>query len=76
MGDEVFYAGEFTKPGSNSQFQTVDERIVGKKQKSLDFAAAAGFPLKSITAWGILFDSFGLKEGDGAGESIYRVLSS
>ena len=30
-GDEVFYAGEFTRPGSNAEFQAVDERLVGRK---------------------------------------------
>ncbi|BAX82488.1 zinc-binding alcohol dehydrogenase family protein [Labilibaculum antarcticum] len=73
VGDEVFYAGEFTRAGSNAEFQAVDERIVGKKPKSLDFAEAAGFPLTSITAWEILFDSFGLKEGEGKGESILII---
>jgi NADPH2:quinone reductase len=56
VGDEVYYAGEFTRPGTNSELHAVDERIVGKKPKSLGFAEAAGFPLTSITAWEILFD--------------------
>ncbi len=72
-GDEVFYAGEFTRPGSNAEFQLVDERLVGKKPSSLDFADAAALPLTSITAWEILFDSFGLNEGEGAGESLLVV---
>lgn len=66
-GDEVFYAGEFTRSGSNAQFQTVDERLVGRKPSSLGFADAAALPLTSITAWEILFDSYGLKEGEGDG---------
>jgi len=65
VGDEVFYAGDLTRPGTNSELHAVDERIVGKKPRSLDFAKAAGFPLTSITAWEILFDSFGLKEREG-----------
>ncbi len=72
-GDEVFYAGEFTRPGTNAEFQAVDERLVGRKPASLDFADAAGMPLTSITAWEILFDSFGIKEGEGAGEAILIV---
>jgi zinc-binding alcohol dehydrogenase family protein len=51
----------------------VDERIVGIKPKSLDYAEAAGFPLTSITAWEILFDSLALKEGQGNGESLLIV---
>lgn len=73
VGDEVYYAGDITRPGSNSELHAVDERIVGKKPKSLGFAKAAGFPLTSITAWEILFDSFGLKEGEGKGESLLII---
>jgi zinc-binding alcohol dehydrogenase family protein len=73
VGDEVFYAGDLTRPGTNSEFHAVDERIVGKKPSSLCFALAAGLPLTSITAWEILFDSFGLQEGDGAGDSLLIV---
>lgn len=55
-GDEVYYAGDVGRPGSNSEFQLVDERIVGKKPRSLDFAQAAAMPLTSITAWEAFFD--------------------
>ena len=72
-GDEVFYAGDLNRPGTNAEFQVVDERIVGKKPASLRFADAAGFPLVSITAWEILFDSFLLQEGDGKGEQLLIV---
>ncbi|NEQ98398.1 MAG: zinc-binding alcohol dehydrogenase family protein [Cyanothece sp. SIO2G6] len=72
-GDEVFYAGDITRPGTNAQFHIVDERIVGRKPASLNFADAAGIPLTSITAGEILFDSFGLKEGDGAGEALLVI---
>lgn len=70
VGDEVFYAGEFTRSGSNAEFQLVDERIVGKKPKSLGFAEASAFPLTTITAWELLFEKLGVKEGDGEGETI------
>ena len=72
-GDEVFYAGDITRPGTNAAFQVVDERIVGRKPSSLGFAEAAGMPLTTITAWEILFDSFGLKEGEGAGEALLVI---
>lgn len=55
-GDEVFYAGDLTRPGTNAEWHAVDERIVGPKPKSLDFAAAAALPLTAITAWEMLFD--------------------
>jgi len=54
-GDAVYYAGDITRSGSNAQFQLVDERIVGRKPESLDFAAAAALPLTSLTAWELLF---------------------
>jgi len=72
-GDEVFYAGDITRPGTNAAFLIVDERIVGRKPSSLGFAEAAGLPLTTITAWEILFDSFKLKEGEGAGESLLVI---
>lgn len=56
VGDEVFYAGAINRPGSNAEFHLVDERIVGRKPKTLDFAAAAALPLTSITAYEALFD--------------------
>ena len=73
VGEEVYYAGDLTRPGTNSELHVVDERIVGKKPTSLGFAEAAGFPLTSITAWEILFDSLGVKEGEGNGESLLVV---
>jgi NADPH2:quinone reductase len=62
-GDEVYYAGDVTRPGSNSELQLVDERIVGKKPKSLDFAQAAAIPLTAITAWEAYFDRMKIDAG-------------
>jgi NADPH2:quinone reductase len=61
-GDAVYYAGSVTRAGSNAQFQLVDERIVGPKPKTLDFAEAAALPLTALTAWELLFDRFGFAE--------------
>ena len=55
-GDHVFYAGDITRPGSNSQYQTVDERIVGRRPRSLTVEEAAALPLVSITAYEGVFD--------------------
>ena len=73
VDDAVFYAGDITRPGTNSEFHLVDERIVGKKPASLDFAEAAGMPLTSITAWELLFDTFDLRDSNGAGEEILVI---
>ncbi|GAA3348346.1 zinc-binding alcohol dehydrogenase family protein [Deinococcus persicinus] len=55
-GDEVYYAGDITCQGCNSEFHLVDERIVGHKPKSLNFAESAALPLTSITAYEAIFD--------------------
>lgn len=55
-GDEVYYAGDIGRPGTDSQFHAVDERIVAKKPTTLDFAQSAALPLTVITAWEGLFD--------------------
>jgi zinc-binding alcohol dehydrogenase family protein len=55
-GDEVWYAGSLTRPGTNSELHLVDERIVGYKPKNLDFGKAAALPLTAITAWELLFE--------------------
>jgi NADPH2:quinone reductase len=63
VGDEVFYAGSILRDGTNAEFHLVDERIVGRKPASLDFAHAAALPLTSITAWELLFDRLGVVPG-------------
>jgi NADPH2:quinone reductase len=68
-GDEVYYAGSIGRPGSNAGLQLVDERIVGHKPASLDFAGAAALPLTTITAWETLFDALRL-----GAESTGRLL--
>ena len=50
-GDEVFFAGDPSRPGCNAQFMVIDERIVGVKPKSLNWAEAAGLPLTALTVW-------------------------
>src|SRR4051812_22087779 len=64
-GDEVFYAGSIQRQGTNSEFHLVDERIVGRKPRTLSFTQAAALPLTSITAWELLFDRFGVQPGKG-----------
>jgi zinc-binding alcohol dehydrogenase family protein len=59
-GDDVFYAGDITRPGTNSEYHLVDGRIVGHKPSSLSFAEAAALPLTSITAWETLFERLGV----------------
>ena len=64
-GDKVFYAGAIDRAGANSELHVVDERIVGRMPGSLDFARAAALPLTAITAWELLFERLGVREGKG-----------
>ncbi|MDR5878168.1 zinc-binding alcohol dehydrogenase family protein [Caballeronia sp. LZ032] len=74
VGDPVYYAGDITRPGANSEFHLIDERIVGTKPASLDFSSAAALPLTTITAWEALFDRLGVSaEGKDAGKSVLIV---
>jgi len=61
-GDEVFYAGDLTRPGTNAEFHVVDERIVGRKPASLGWAESAAIPLTAITAWEALFDRLDVRK--------------
>lgn len=72
-GDEVWYAGALTRPGSNSEYQLVDERIVAHKPKTLDNAQAAALPLTAITAWEMLFDRLGINENGNEGDVLLIV---
>ncbi|WP_417580850.1 zinc-binding alcohol dehydrogenase family protein [Pelagibacterium sp.] len=60
-GDAVFYAGAINRSGTNAQFHLVDERIVGTKPDTLDFASAAALPLTSITAYEALLERLDVK---------------
>ena len=74
VGDEVYYAGCISKPGSNSEYQLVDERIAAKKPASLGFAESAALPLTTITAWEAIFERLGVsKGGKDAGKTILMI---
>ena len=73
-GDEVYYAGDITRSGSNAEFQLVDERIVGFKPKRLSFAEAAALPLTTITAYEAFFDRLGIdRDGADKGQSVLII---
>jgi len=76
-GDAVYYAGDITRSGSNAQYQRVDERIVGTKPATLDFAQAAALPLTTITAWELLFHRMGYDaDGADAGKSLLIIAGA
>lgn len=73
-GDTVWYAGDITRPGSNAQYQLVDERIVACKPATLDFAQSAALPLTALTAWELLFERMGYAvDGGGNGRTLLII---
>ena len=56
VGDEVYYAGDLTRPGCNAELQAVDSRLTAHKPKSWSFAEAAAVPLVALTAWELLLE--------------------
>lgn len=67
-GDAVYYAGDNSRQGGNSEYHIVDERIVGRMPTTLNYAASAAIPLTGLTAWEALFDRAGLKEEENGNE--------
>ncbi len=73
-GDAVYYAGSRTRPGCDSELHLVDERIAGRKPRSLGFAEAAALPLTTLTAWEALFDRLGIsRTGADAGRAVLII---
>jgi len=73
-GDTVFYAGAIDRPGTNSEYHLVDERIVGHKPNSLNHAQAAALPLTAITAWEMLFDRLDVRRPTPQGENLILII--
>ncbi|MFL6663533.1 MAG: zinc-binding alcohol dehydrogenase family protein [Rhizobacter sp.] len=73
VGDRVYYAGSINRPGANSEWHAVDERIVALAPTSLDDAQAAALPLTTITAYELLFDRLRVPKGGGAAQTLLIV---
>jgi NADPH:quinone reductase-like Zn-dependent oxidoreductase len=74
VGDQVFYSGDITRPGADSEFHLVDERLAGRKPASLSYGEAAALPLTGITAWESLFERLKISpDGKDAGKSILII---
>ncbi|AXW86025.1 NADPH:quinone reductase [Lonsdalea britannica] len=71
-GDEVWYAGDITRPGSNTTHQLIDSRIAAHKPKTLDWASAAALPLTSLTAWEGLFEHLRIQDAE-AGKTLLII---
>lgn len=74
VGDEVYYAGDLTRTGTNAELHVVDSRIVALKPKRLSMEQAAALPLTAITAWEALFDRLKIQQpAAGAASSILVI---
>ena len=76
VGDEVYYAGDITKPGCNAEYQVIDERIVGRKPKTLSNEEAAAMPLTTLTAWEILFDRIRISAEKDTGKTLLIIAGA
>ena len=74
-GDPVYYAGDITRPGCNSEYHLVDHRIAALAPGKLSAEDAAAMPLTSITAWEGLFERLGFRaQANGnAGKSLMII---
>jgi NADPH2:quinone reductase len=72
-GDEVYYAGASVRPGCDSELHLVDERIVGRKPRSLSWEEAAAMPLTTLTAWEVMFDRMAVPRQSGGGASVLII---
>lgn len=76
-GDEVYYAGDVTRPGSNAQWQAVDARLVAHRPRRLDAVSAAALPLTALTAWELLFERMSYdSEHGGEGKSLLVIAGA
>lgn len=73
-GDEVYYAGSIGRQGTNMALHLVDERIVGHKPKTVDWAEAAALPLTSLTAWEALFDRLEIRRPVASGAGTVLII--
>ena len=75
VGDTIFYAGDITRPGCNSEHHLVDQRIAALAPQKLSPEDAVAMPLTSITAWEGLFERLGfVPEANGnPGKSILII---
>jgi zinc-binding alcohol dehydrogenase family protein len=74
VGDRVYYAGAVDRPGTNSEFHLVDERIVGKAPGSITTPAAAAMPLTTLTAYEMLFDRLRINSPVPGGKKTLLVI--
>lgn len=74
-GQKVFYAGDITRPGCNSEYHLIDERIVGHAPEKLSSEQSAAMPLTALTAWEALFSRLGINlDGALPGDTVQKSI--
>ena len=56
VGEEVFFAGDYTRDGSNQEYEIIDERIVAHAPKDISVEKSVAMPLVTLTASELLFE--------------------
>lgn len=74
VGDIVWYAGAINRPGTNSEYHLVDERIVSLAPTSIPAAEAAALPLTTLTAHEMLFDRLKVRDAVPGGANTLLVI--
>ena len=73
VSDEVYYAGDITKPGCYAEYQCIDAALVAKKPVKLNWMESAALPLTALTAWECIFDRMNITENGGKDEKILII---
>lgn len=74
-GQKVFYAGDITRAGCNSEFHLIDERLVGHAPETLSIEQAAAIPLTALTAWEAIFNRLGINlDGALPGDTVQKSI--
>ncbi|WP_167628760.1 zinc-binding alcohol dehydrogenase family protein [Listeria valentina] len=73
VGDEVYFAGDVTRQGSNAEYTRIDERLAAHKPKNLTDEEAAAMPLTTLTASEALFDRLLITPEKDQGKSILII---
>ncbi len=64
-GDEVWFAGDFTRNGCFAEYVAIDYRIIARKPSTLSYVLSASIPLCALTAYEGLTDVLGWETGKG-----------
>ena len=60
VGEKVFFAGDYTRDGSNQEYELIDERIVAHAPKKTSLEQSVAMPLVTLTASELLFEKLAI----------------